>query len=72
MNRWIPTRWSRWKRTGPPDESTLDRQRLLKQERQKLRRAETLAAELQAHDRVNNYAARLRRAYALAEGGKAR
>lgn len=57
--------WFRKKRTGPPDESTKDRQELLQLEKRKLRRAQSLAAQLRAHDRVNHYSQRLRRAYAL-------
>lgn len=68
MIRWLQSR-VRPCHTGPIDESTQDCKRLLAQEKQKLRRAETFAAELAAHDRVNNYALRLRRAYVLSEGG---
>jgi hypothetical protein len=62
-------RWFRPKRTGPPDESTRDRQELLLIQKSKLRKAQTLAATLRAHDRMNHYSQRLRRAYALAEEG---
>lgn len=57
--------WFKRPTPSPVDEDTRDRRELIAQQRRKLRDAERLAANLRAHDRVNNYSQRLRHAYAI-------